>query len=277
MRLSQRSFPHPVVGNADDVVDVAFQAPVEMYHDSADYYLRVVVQCSSKTISQLVKNGDATYVLHVECSNTLYRRAFEFSDVDREFSIPSDQLNSTVEVNVFVVARRDIPKYKVDNAHPDYGATTFSIGTGDVLAVGETFTFEADIDFDALRSVSSIMQIRERSGPNDQPMELDFSGDKIAILLSPNDFAMYQTIKTCPPIGASIMPAIVLSALIKAIEVIKDQPANYEDLRWFRCLKRRIDHMNLSIETESLELAQEVLELPIKRAFSTAKAFLEIA
>ena len=37
-------------------------------------------QCSSRTILQLVKNGSAAYVLHVECSNTFYRHAFEFSD-----------------------------------------------------------------------------------------------------------------------------------------------------------------------------------------------------
>ena len=33
MKLSQRSYPHPVVGNADDVQDAAYQATVEMTTD----------------------------------------------------------------------------------------------------------------------------------------------------------------------------------------------------------------------------------------------------
>ena len=100
MKLSHRSFPYPVVGNADDVVDAAFQAAISVYNDRVNYYICVKVQCSSSTISKIVKQGDAVYVLHVECGNTLYRSATEFTQDEREFMIPGENLNSTVEVNV---------------------------------------------------------------------------------------------------------------------------------------------------------------------------------
>ena len=90
MRLSRRAYPHPVVGNSDDV-DAAFQAPVEVIHDGMAYYLSVQVQTSSKTIKRLISEERAAYVLHVECSNTLYRKAYEFSEDEREFRIPGTQ------------------------------------------------------------------------------------------------------------------------------------------------------------------------------------------
>lgn len=274
MKLSQRAFPHPVVGNADDVVDVAFQSPIEVTQDSANYYLKVQVQCSSKTIAQLIKNGSAAYLLHVECSNTLYRNVFEFTVAEEEISIPSELLNSTVEVNLFVVAKKEMPKYKVDQAHPDYGNATFSVGSGEILAIGEPYTFEADIDFDALRSVGSILQIREQPGPDDAEMHFDYNGAKIAVLLSPHDFNLYKILKTNKPLCASLIPPIIVSAVAKGLDMIKAGEVQ-DDLRWVRCVKKRIDHMDLSWEADSLDLAQQMLELPIKRSFTTAKAFLE--
>lgn len=213
-------------------------------------------------------------MLHVECSNTLYRNIFEFTTPDGEFRIPSELLNATVEVNLFVVAKRDLPKYKVDKAHPDYGDASFSVSAGEILAIGEQYTFEADIDFDALRSVGSILQIRELPGPEHAEMQFDFSGEKISIFLSPHDFGIYKILKHNQPLCASLVPPIVVAAVAKALELLNVGQAE-EDLRWARCLRKRIEHMELSLDSEPLELAQKVLELPIRRSFTTAKGFLE--
>src|SRR5260370_20455970 len=130
MRLSNRSYPHPVVGNRDDVPGAAFQASVEMTTDKEAIYLDVAVKCSSKTINDLIKKNDAKFIMHVECSNTLYRRAFEFSDGNYRAQISSDNLNDAVEVNVFARAVRTISGYRVDAVNPDYGNTTFEIDKG---------------------------------------------------------------------------------------------------------------------------------------------------
>lgn len=275
MKLSHRSFPHPVVGNEDDVVDAAFQAAISVHNDRVNYYICVKVQCSSSTISKLVKKGDALYVLHVECGNTLYRSATEFTQDEREFMIPGENLNSTVEVNVVTEAKRDIAKYKVDQAHPDYGNATFSVSAGDILAVSEGFTFDADINFDMLRSMSSIMQIRERDDPADAPMEVDLSEEKITIYLSRVDFENYKSIRAHPVLSASLIATLVLPALVEALTTLQGEHSDVEDTRWCRCLKRRIEHAGLSLDAPALRLAQDLLELPIKRAFMSAHNLLE--
>src|SRR5258708_18546076 len=111
MKLSHRSYPHPVVGNADDVQDAAFQATIEMTTDKENIYLDVKPLCSSATLNKMIKSGVATFVTHVECSNTLFRRAFEFTEKEYRIKIPRNELNDDVEVNAFVRATKDIPGY----------------------------------------------------------------------------------------------------------------------------------------------------------------------
>lgn len=276
MKLSHRSFPHPVVGNEDDVVGAAFQAAISIHNDLINYYIKVNVQCSSSTITKLVKKGDAVYVMHIECGNTLYRSALEFTEDEHEFMIPGENLNATVEVNVIAQAKKDIAKYRVDKAHPDYEDAAFAISAGDILAVSEGFTFDTDINFDMLKSMSSIMQIREREDSEDAPMEVDLSDEKITIWLSHVDFESYKIIRAHKKLAESLIATLVLPALVEALTVLQGEDhADVEDTRWCRCLKRRIEHGEMSLETPALLLAQKLLELPIKRAFMSARTFLE--
>ena len=275
MKLNYRSYPHPVVGNEDDVLDTAFQAVVEVQNDGAAYYLDVNVQTSSDTIKRLIKRGDAVYVLHVECSNTLYRRAFEFSEGAKTVVIPGGELNATVEVNVVARAKKDINRYRVNSSHPDYGRAAFAIGIGDILAVAEGFTFDADINFDSLRSVSSIMQIKARAEAADLPMSVELYDEKITVYLSKQDYKSYRLIRAHPNLSASVTSTLVLPALVEALTCVQNDRADYEEYRWCRCLIRRIEDLSLSLELEPLELAQRLLELPIQRALVLARAMIE--
>src|ERR1019366_1793297 len=98
MKLSSRSYPHPVVGNGDDVPEAAFQATFEYASDQQFYYISVTAVCSSATLLKLISKGSACYVLHVECSNTLFRKAYDFTQEELRVPIPACQLNDAVEV-----------------------------------------------------------------------------------------------------------------------------------------------------------------------------------
>ncbi len=272
MKLSHRAYPHPVVGNADDVVDTAFQAPIEVHNDTANYFLKVQVQCSSRTIRNLVERGDAVYVLHVECGNTFYRAAFEFSKPNKEFMIPGENLNSTVEVNVVARAKKTLKHYRVEHAHPDYRGAAFSVNAGDILAVAEGFSFDADINFDTLRSIGSIMQIKESDEQGDLPMEVDLSDEKIVVYLSKADFENYKVIRTHKLLAASLIATIVLPALVDALTYLRSHED--EDNRWCRCLKHRIEKLDLTLKNDPLLVAQKILDLPIKRSFMSARQVL---
>lgn len=112
MRLSERSYPHPVLGNKDDVAGAAFQVTFEIVPDKSNYYVTVTPQCSSSTLRKMIEKGTAGYVLHVECSNTLFRRAYDFSVSPHTVTIPVNQLNAGR-------AKRDGPSEERRSELPD--------------------------------------------------------------------------------------------------------------------------------------------------------------
>lgn len=278
MRLSRRSYPHPVVGNLDDVPGAAFQATVEMSADKDNIYLDVSIQNSSATIRHLVDTSRAAYALHVECTNTLFRGAFEFREASKRILIRGDQLNDAVEVNVFAVATRDASGYVVDEAHPDYEGAVFDVNKGDILAVGEGSVFSVESSFDVLGRIGSIMQIDGATEDGDLPMRIDFGGEKIRLILSKEDFKEYKFMRHNEALASVLTTAIVVPALLETLHYIGSEDAEaLETLRWYRVLARRLEALDLKDESENLTKVQRLLELPVKRALVSARSLAEAA
>ncbi len=278
MRLSQRSYPHPVVGNRDDVPGAAFQGTVEMTSDQQQVYIDATITCSSATVNSLVSSGAATFVLHVECSNTLFRRAYEFSDTTHRVLILADNLNDAVEVNLFVRALKDLHDYRVERAHPEYGDAAFQVKRGDILAVGEGHVFHIESFFDVMTRIGSIMIIKEATENGDLPMRADFGGDKIVIILAKKDFAEYKLLKANEGVAGPLTTTLVLPVLVEALHVLRTDSQREEDgRRWVRILVHRIEKLGLGKETDAIVLAQELLELPVKRALASSRTLAEAA
>lgn len=199
MRLSNRSFPHPVVGNVDDVPGAEFQATFDFASDKTNFYLTATVRCSSRTLTGMIRKGTACYTLHVECSNTLFRKSYDFNDPEFRVAIPATIIHDAVEVNAFVRARVAVPAYTVDGSHEDYADATFDVRPGDLLAVGDGQMFDADNSVDPLRRVGSLMVVEESPQANDHPMEADTNAhDKIRIVLCKADYEAYREMKMVP-------------------------------------------------------------------------------
>ncbi|MGO9274999.1 MAG: hypothetical protein ACLQOO_33005 [Terriglobia bacterium] len=244
-----------------------------MSSDRAAVYIEISISCSSNTINRLVANGDASFILHVECSNTLFRHAYQFRDTTHRVQIPADNLNDAVEVNVFTTAERDVPAYRVEMAHSDYGDAQFEVEKGDILAVGEGHIFYVESRFDSLSRVGSIMQITESTQDGDLPMRFDANSDKILVVLSKRDFADYKLLKAMEGVSGPLTTAIVLPVLIEAIRISREEAE--DSRRWVRALRRRVDSMGLKLDAEPLELAQLILELPVRRTLASARMVVE--
>ncbi|HEX3103659.1 MAG TPA: hypothetical protein VHQ22_04380 [Terriglobales bacterium] len=244
-----------------------------MTTDKQTVYLETSIKCSSKTINDLVKKQQACFVLHVECSNTVYRKAFDFSEPNHRVAIQSEQLNDLVEVNVFARATKDISPYRVDKAHSDYGDVAFQVERGDILAVGEGQVFPLDCNYDSLSRIGSIMNIQESARDGDQPMIANFETDKIQIILSKRDFQEYKFLKALDTVSVPLMTAIVLPVLVEALHIANEN--RDDERRWVRVLTRKVESMGQKLDADALEVAQLILELPIKRTFASARMLAE--
>ena len=277
MRLSSRSYPHPVLGNRDDLPNAEFQTTLEMSTDQQAVYVTAQVACTSELLNDLINENKAVFILHVECSNTLFRSVYEFRDLQYRVSIPTNDLNDTVEVNVFALASQPIPDYRPPEAHPDYAAAVFAVQRGDILAIGEGQVFHVESSFDSFTRIGSIMQISESQSDGDVPMESSFEGNKIVIFLSKEDFRAYKRLKSHKGLRDPLTTTIVLPVLIEALHVLKEeQPGGIEaNWRWMRALTRRIESLDLSTEIQPLQLAQMLLELPVRRVLAASTLLAE--
>lgn len=275
MRLSERSYPHPVVGNRDDVPGAAFQAAVTATSDKENFYIDIQIECSSASVQSLIQEQRATFVAHVECSNTLYRQAFRFTETSHRITIPGSRLFDKFEVNVLACASANVPGYIVAGAHPDYGDAAFDLSEGDIVAVADGHEFLAEFE-DALARIGSIMQVDESRDADDGIMKVDWNGKRIVIILSKKDFATYSILKAVEPIGSTLASMIVLPVLIQALHETKNSDSYLAGCRWHDILQRRLAKLDvLGTDFDELDVAQQLLELPIKRALASARALLE--
>ncbi len=97
-------------------------ATIEVKSNRRQVYIEAEAQCSSSTILDAVANGQAKFVLHVECRGTFFRQAFPF-------------VGSKTRIAVSAAAQ-GINDYRVEKAHPDYADTVIRIRRDDILVVG---------------------------------------------------------------------------------------------------------------------------------------------
>lgn len=271
MKLKERSYPHPVLGNKDDVSGYAFQASSKIHTDRKFYYLNISFLCSSGTLNRLITNGQAGYTVHVECTNTVFRKSFYTCNNELEITIPTDDLNGSVEVNFLICAQTDISDYQIEGSHPDYAGESFRVGKGDILAVYEELNFQAEKDYDAVKKISSIMQLERSPNPQSKAMEVDFDADHIRIFLPDKDYDLYNHLKKVPNLQDALVCSIVLPVLVQAVGFLKEESdSGLEELRWFNVLKMRLRDEPVNDENDRLKAAQKVLEFPLHRTLEAA-------
>jgi len=268
MKLKVKSYPHPVLGNKDDVLGAAFQTGLTARSDKQNYYFSIRCWCNNSTLQDLINADKAQYTVHIECTNTMHRRSYSFSMPNFDITVPADDLNGNVEINMFICASQAIENYQIVGAHEDYGNASFAINKGDILAIGDYFNFDAEKDYDSLKKISSLMQIERSNDKALRAMDVQYELPKIRIVLPQVDYDMYELHKSDLRLQNLLTSSIVLPVLSGAVRIlsIKDDNEGYEDYRWYGWLKRQLEEIELEGERDYILAAQKILDYPLHRA-----------
>jgi hypothetical protein len=147
------------------------------------------------------------------------------------------------------------------------------IESGDVLAAAPSLQFEAFIDLDPLKRISSILNIRRSGVEEEGPMSLRLDGHRIDATLSQRDYDRYTALKADPSVGPLLANQVIVPAILEALYYIKaTSEEDFEmemDRRWFRSVYRKLEEagMNLRESTSDPLLALQVLlRLPLRRS-----------
>ncbi len=275
MKVNTKSYPHPVLGNGDDLggsfrVELPYELSREMITLHPSFELK------NSAIEDLLKKGRASFIAEVECRSTFYRKSFSVGITDESISIPSKLLRERVTVGFYVCANQGIKSYKPSESHIDYEGAVFDLDAGDVLAVGGYSSFIAEKAFDPLKPpVSSFMSIMEGT-QHEGPVEIEYEADKITIILSKSDWKTYMEVRGQKPVQGILHSAIVLPALVDAIHKVQASPADYEHTNWFGRLDAILEAKKLQ-DKDAYEAAQRILDNPSSRSFQGIEQIINMA
>ena len=173
----------------------------------------------------------------------------------------------------FIKAQVPIESYQISGAHADYADVKFAIQPGDVLAVAPTQGFDAYVDYDPLKRISSILTICRSEEIEEGAMKLDTSGDRIIATLSKKDYDRYTDLKADPNLGPLLANQVVVPALLEAVHEIRETAEEEFELemakRWFRSIYKKLNDVGIKIrtaDTSAVEAVQTLLKLPLRRS-----------
>lgn len=265
MKAKNLSYPHPVLGNGDDMAgNFSWVAECDIWADLVT--IRPTYLLEHEGLDELIRGGYACFTLEMQCWSTFYRKSFECLRNWTEITLPAQNLRWRVDLGFFVCSKKDLPEYRPVWLHSDYGNCTFSISRGDVLAIGGETSFVADKDFDPMRPpAGALMQICTLPLMS-WPAEIDYSDRKIKICLSKDDRKRYSGLpKSCEDMlhGLVVFP-VLLDALY---EWKKQGESNYANTEWFAKIWSIVSSKKLD-DCVPFEMAQRILQDPISRALT---------
>lgn len=280
MKFIDVSFPHPVLGIGDAInSNVGFNPEPQIISGTNNYTVVVNCEHNNKDLEDLIRQGQAEFFCEATCSNTLYREIIKSNSNRIEFEIPKKHVKGRIDFICALLAKSPITKYKNSNSHPDYNGYNFEIEIGDILAYFGKFSFDADIQYEKLKAVSSFMEVVENKDPKAEYANVDLNKNKIEIQLPSEDYKIFanESISKEQKFAPVFHSSIVLNALMMALYNFEE----HKELLWAKVIDYRLKNENqfqpMSInEKEDIpEIAQRLLGNPFKRVISELQVIIE--
>ena len=274
MDIRHRLYPYPVLSETtDDYINSNFNMDVKVTKGMREICFTIFLNLMNDQIQQMIYNGSAEYLIHIECPLTAYRTVIKTDETKIVKNIAESKLNGKVSVCAFIVAKRDISEYYNSCFNEDYEKMTFNLHRGNIIAIGGQTNITITKEIEELSKIPSIFTICKCAADTDDSMKIEISGEKIAITLCSRSFGNYKMLSGIPAMLPILHSMLIVPTLIYTFETLKKEGiGEYEELRWFKSVSRTLKKNNMSLDQETLEnipsfeLAQKSLDLPIDRA-----------
>lgn len=121
MNITKRLYTYPVLSEErDDYTDSVFDADVQYKMNGVNNLLfDFDIEMDNKELQKMILEGDAEYVIHIECANTSYRTTIH--DISNHVSkeIPIGRINGRIEIIVLIVTKKDVNHFVNSNWDDD--------------------------------------------------------------------------------------------------------------------------------------------------------------
>ena len=279
MEIKYKLYPYPALAEySDDYKLGSYEVNIDLTKEGYNIKAHFLAILTSTSLKNLIQQGKAKYVYHMECSQTGFRHVLITDKVDDCYLLSNKLIRGKLQICPFVVAVEDIPAYSSQEFHSDYQGQAFSIETGCVMAVGRMVTADISKDIDDLANMPSIFSIIRNADATCKQMLVDYSGRKIVIKLPLDDYYSYKSLNNTPQAQPILNALTIVPALTYVLSDIKnlsiEERKENQDNLWYRTIKKALlSQFDCDIENtdfnyrNTLELAQALINDPISDAF----------
>lgn len=277
MDIRYKLYSYPILSSLyDDYYNCEFTANISVVKDICDILIQMDIKMDNDEINNLIIKNKVEYVFHIECSQTSYRAIIKTTELKNIKRIAETKLNGKVSICSFIIAKEDIENYKNSQFNDDYAGMTFNVGKGSILGIGNQVDIEITKELNEMTKIPSVFSILRMATEHNEGMVIDINSDRIKIWLNDEDFTDYKDLLKRLKYKEIVNTMIIMPALLYALDILKySETDEYESYRWFKSIDNKLKASSLSLSNEVLqekptfELAQKLLDLPIRRALNT--------
>lgn len=277
MNITNRLYAYPVLSNdTDDYPDCFFEVEMNRTMSGIEQIeIDFSFNTNSKTISNLIENKYAEFMIHIECSQTAYRRAIRTSAKNTFIEIPLKKVNGKIEFVAFVVVRKNISDYVSDEWSSDFDGLSFDLPKGSIIAYENLESINITKDFEEFTNPNSIISVVKRYSVEQIPSVINLETNRIQIIMNEKDYDDYIRLSNNIDTQELINSSTVFPALVYAFDELKDEDVyeKYSTRNWLISLEKAFARRGqdlkdiLSSEKTSYVLAQEVLDMPLSKIY----------
>ena len=254
MKIST-SYPYPVLymNNHDYAGESSFHTSIDVSHSFGEVKISVEFHLKDEVITKLIDEGSCVYLIHVECSTTSFRQAFQTKQKSIEVSIPTEQLRGKIEIHSFIIALNRIENYEnqtLNDWFKEIQPITFE--KGNLLGIGEAIETTLFEDDSEMLNLPSIVKVSKSY--SHEFMEVEMHSNILTISLPEYEYNQYAT-NANSRLKNTIISAVILPSLVYVFSKLKENREDVEEYTWYQVLVKIFDENNFQIEdvgTDSL-------------------------
>lgn len=280
MQIKNKYYPYPVIAAGNDSYeDATFTSDADYAIDAHNVKLTLCAETDNQLLNDMIKNGSVKYAHHIECQQTCFRKLVLTDEKIHDEIIHESLLNGIVQVCTFLMANEDLVGYANPNFSKDYRGIKFNLDRGCVMAIGSQINIAINKDKEDLSRTSSIFSIRRDHDPSHTELQVSTTGSKIVVLIPEKTCNQYLNLSNQAMFVPVLHSMVIMPALMQVLSELKEAAQqnalyNYEDLRWFRGLKKTAEKLEISFDQDALtqinafKAAQQFLDTPVVKALA---------
>ena len=284
MKLRNSLTPYPILcAFNDDYRDSRFTADIHCSHSLDKIKIDVHFQLDNAELQQLIKEGKAFYLVHVESPQTSFREKEETCKEQLSIVLDKDEISDSIEICTFIVAAEDIMDYHNSLFNAIDENLHIALTKGNIMAIGSSKEISIERKSQEIRDADSLIKIiRNIKGkPATLYVNTD-DADNILLGMDPELIDSYNLLgrgKYRETLFAMLfLPAMITILMRMKKDDESEESSQFEGKKWYVAILDLLEKAGYSLnelkeeDNSILEAAQVIFKNPIKLAINALNA-----